>query len=91
MASSSSSQTSIELQPVGTSSNEEVPIQANNDPAEFLPQPSTTVSVVERWNHPKANIAKTGATFFAFLMMGANDASYGVMIPHVSACKIPMA
>ncbi|KAK7192506.1 MFS transporter [Paraphaeosphaeria sporulosa] len=83
MASSSSSQTSIELQPVGASSNEQTPIRDNNDPAEFLPQPSTTVSVIERWNHPKSNIAKTGATFFAFLLMGANDASYGVMIPYI--------
>jgi hypothetical protein len=50
----------------------------NIDPAEFLPQPSTTVSVVERWNSPKANIYRTAATLFAFVIMGANDAAYGV-------------
>jgi hypothetical protein len=48
------------------------------DPVEFLPQPSTTVLVVERWNHPKANIYRTFATLFAFMIMGANDAAYGV-------------
>ena len=50
----------------------------NIDPGEFLPQPSTTVSIVERWNNPKANIYRTAATLFAFVIMGANDAAYGV-------------
>ena len=48
------------------------------DPVETLPQPSTVVSVVERWNHPKVNIYRTCATLFAFMIMGANDAAYGV-------------
>lgn len=48
------------------------------DPAAFLPQPSTTVSVAERWNHPKANVSRTLAILFAFTIMGANDAAYGV-------------
>lgn len=59
----------------------------NIDPAEFLPQPSTTVSVVERWNNPKANIYRTAATLFAFIIMGANDAAYGVSI--ASQKKVP--
>lgn len=32
---------------------------------------------LERWNSP-GNTAKTMATFWAFLVMGANDAAYGV-------------
>jgi hypothetical protein len=52
----------------------------NSDPAEFLPQPSTTVSVIERWNNPKFNIYRTFATLFAFTIMGANDAAYGVSL-----------
>jgi hypothetical protein len=48
------------------------------DPPEFLPQPSTTVLVVERWNQSKLNIFRTLATLFAFMIMGANDAAYGV-------------
>ncbi|KAJ4297589.1 hypothetical protein N0V90_005482 [Kalmusia sp. IMI 367209] len=83
MASSSASQISIELQPIGESSNDQVPIKDNTDPAEFLPQPSTTVNVIERWNHPKVNIWRTFATFFAFTLLGANDAAYGVMIPYI--------
>ena len=48
------------------------------DPIEFLPQPSTTVSVVQRWNHPMANVYRTLSILFAFIIMGANDAAYGV-------------
>lgn len=51
------------------------------DLIESLPQPSTAVSVVERWNHPKANIYRTFAILFAFTIMGANDAAYGVSNP----------
>jgi hypothetical protein len=32
----------------------------------------------ERWNHPRSNILKTLATFWSFLVMGANDSAYGV-------------
>jgi hypothetical protein len=57
------------------------------DPVEFIPQPSTTVSVVERWNHPKGNLHRTFAVLFAFTIMGANDAAYGVSsaILHIHA------
>lgn len=43
-----------------------------------LPSPTTAVDVVERWNHPRSNIPKVGACFWAFIVMGANDAAYGV-------------
>ncbi|KAL2849839.1 major facilitator superfamily domain-containing protein [Aspergillus pseudoustus] len=33
---------------------------------------------VERWNYPRANVYKTFATFWAFLVMGANDSAYGL-------------
>lgn len=82
----SATRTSIELQAVGPSTPIDLaPINSkeNNDPSEFLPQPSTTVNVVERWNHPKVNIPRTFATFFAFAIMGANDAAYGALIPYV--------
>ncbi|KAL3474277.1 MFS general substrate transporter [Aspergillus californicus] len=37
----------------------------------------------ERWNHPRSNIYKTLATFWAFLVMGANDSAYGPLIPYL--------
>lgn len=82
--SGSASQTGIELQVIAPAAlRDEGRLLSNQsskdiDPVEFLPQPSTTVSVVERWNHPKANMYRTFATLFAFLIMGANDAAYGV-------------
>ncbi|KAL4804025.1 major facilitator superfamily domain-containing protein [Aspergillus unguis] len=33
---------------------------------------------LERWNYPRSNIFKTLATFWAFLVMGANDSAYGL-------------
>ncbi|KAF2024106.1 MFS general substrate transporter [Setomelanomma holmii] len=53
------------------------------DPVEFLPQPSTTDTVVDRRNHPKANVYRTLATLLAFTIMGANDAAYGAIIPYL--------
>ena len=38
----------------------------------------TVMKETERWNHPRSNILKTLATFWSFLVMGANDAAYGV-------------
>lgn len=40
---------------------------------------------MERWNQSKSNIAKTAATFFGFLVMGANDAAYGAIIPSLQS------
>lgn len=86
---SSSSTQTIELQPIGQTPSNQTCITKNNDPVEFLPQPSTTVNVVERWNQSKVNIARTGATIFAFMLVGANDAAYGVLIPYVSFLQQP--
>jgi hypothetical protein len=34
--------------------------------------------LLEKWNQPRINIHRTFATFWSFLVMGANDAAYGV-------------
>ncbi|KAL5340929.1 hypothetical protein BJX70DRAFT_83127 [Aspergillus crustosus] len=44
---------------------------------------ATHETEAERWNHPRSNIIKTLATFWAFLVMGANDSAYGPIIPYV--------
>jgi hypothetical protein len=90
--SGNTSQDNIELQPIRTAaihgpgclSGDE--LSKNADPAEFLPQPSTTVSVAERWNHPRSNICRSGAAMFAFMIAGANDGAYGVGSP--LACDV---
>jgi predicted MFS family arabinose efflux permease len=45
--------------------------------------PSHAVSALERWNGNKSNVFKTAATFMAFIVMGANDAAYGALIPYL--------
>lgn len=35
----------------------------------------------ERWNFPRTNIRRVGACFYSFIIMGANDAAYGVSLP----------
>lgn len=40
--------------------------------------PEHAVSALPTWNQNKANVFKTFSTFSAFIIMGANDAAYGV-------------
>lgn len=83
------SQINVELQPLAPAVllDEGRPlgddVSMDIDPVEFLPQPSTTVSIVERWNQSRTNMFRTFATLFAFLIMGANDAAYGAIIPYL--------
>ncbi|CAG8285795.1 unnamed protein product [Penicillium salamii] len=42
-----------------------------DDPAESFPQ-------LEKWNQSRLNIERTLATFWCFMVMGANDAAYGL-------------
>lgn len=35
----------------------------------------------ERWNFPRTNMRRVGACFYSFIIMGANDAAYGVSLP----------
>jgi hypothetical protein len=56
-----------------------------SDPVENLPSPTTQAAdKLERWNHPRSNFFKTSAAFWSFVVMGANDAAYGALIPYVS-------
>ncbi|KAK8131783.1 hypothetical protein PG984_008221 [Apiospora sp. TS-2023a] len=40
--------------------------------------PPTATEVQQRWNYPKSNVPKIAACFWSFVVMGANDAAYGV-------------
>ena len=64
---------SSEVQPAPEQALEtENPVNGDNDP------PATAVSALERWNYPRHNIARLIATFWSFIVSGANDAAYGV-------------
>lgn len=47
--------------------------------AESQQQPPAVVAhALERWNEPSVNVSRVFATFWSFVVMGANDAAYGV-------------
>ncbi|KAK3621535.1 hypothetical protein LTR56_019260 [Elasticomyces elasticus] len=55
-----------------------------SDRNETLPSPTTaSADEVELWNKPGINLYRTFATFWSFLIMGANDATYGAIIPYL--------
>ncbi|KAK5112605.1 hypothetical protein LTR62_003919 [Meristemomyces frigidus] len=53
------------------------------DQNETLPSPTLATTQPERWNHPRKNLLRVLATFWSFLIMGANDATYGPIIPYL--------
>ncbi|TWU72322.1 hypothetical protein ED733_000817 [Metarhizium rileyi] len=52
-------------------------------PAEHGDSEPPAVAAVERWNESRANVYRTAACFFCFLVMGANDSAYGPLIPYL--------
>ena len=38
---------------------------------------------LQRWNSPRKNIWRCFATFYSFVVLGANDAAYGALIPYL--------
>ena len=42
--------------------------------------PETAISTLEKWNYPRHNIGRLMATFWSFVVSGANDAAYGVSL-----------
>lgn len=89
-----SSSSDIELQPgpFGASHHHH-PVVASapsapvrdGEAVEALPIPQSTATALERWNKPRTNAYRTMATLFAFLVMGANDAAYGALVPHLES------
>lgn len=40
--------------------------------------PSPATAAAERWNESRTNVFRILASFFCFIVMGANDSAYGV-------------
>ena len=54
------------------------------DRNETLPSPTTAAAdLVQSWNHPRINVYRVCATFWSFVVMGLNDATYGAIIPYL--------
>ncbi|XDG05949.1 hypothetical protein ABKA04_005564 [Annulohypoxylon sp. FPYF3050] len=43
-----------------------------------LPPPNLVTETVQRWNYPRKNIPRIMSCFWSFVVMGANDAAYGI-------------
>lgn len=56
----------------------EGPRDADMGVRDSLPAPTTSTPVVESWKYPRSNLFRVAATFWSFLVCGANDAAYGV-------------
>lgn len=54
--------------------------RASSDEERQDGEPTTAAEVKQRWNHPRTNIRRVGACFYSFIVMGANDAAYGVSL-----------
>lgn len=54
------------------------------DGLDGLPPPNTAVAEpLESWNQSRTNMYRIFATFWSFVIMGLNDASYGPLIPYL--------
>lgn len=53
------------------------------DRNETLPSPTTAVEQIETFRSPAINMYRIPATFWAFTLMGMNDATYGAIIPYL--------
>ncbi|OQE28360.1 hypothetical protein PENSTE_c003G06133 [Penicillium steckii] len=42
-------------------------------------------AALEKWNEPRINAYRSFATFWSMLVMGANDAAYGALIPYLES------
>lgn len=51
--------------------------------AAALPSPTTSTPQLTKWNSPRINIWRCFATFYSFIILGANDAAYGALIPYL--------
>ncbi|KAF9871043.1 major facilitator superfamily transporter [Colletotrichum karsti] len=45
--------------------------------------PEDAIEILQKWNFPHSNTARISAIFWSLMVMGANDASYGAIIPHL--------
>lgn len=74
----------IVLEDVSKYPGQRTPDQQSTNSISFDTQPpEPTVSALPKWNELKTNEFKTMSTFFGFLLMGANDAVCGTIIPYL--------
>lgn len=59
----------------------QTPVRGSSEPPASIT--SHIVKTKERWNSPRINTYRLAAIFFAFIIFGMNDGSYGALVPYV--------
>ena len=79
------STTVIEMATLPYSKDQTIALQTPIRGSSELPGPVAThvVETKQRWNSPRINTYRLAAIFFAYIMLGMNDGSYGALIPYV--------
>jgi hypothetical protein len=62
----------------GRSSSEVQEATSTVEEPERPPEGAIVVEAIQSWNRPRRNVYRVFAAFFAFIVLGMNDASYGV-------------
>jgi len=55
----------------------------SDDRNETLPSPTTAAEHIQTWKSPRINMYRLPASFWSFVVMGMNDATYGAIIPYL--------
>lgn len=61
----------------------QTPVRGSSEPPASIT--SHIVKTKERWNSPRINTYRLAAIFFAFIIFGMNDGSYGALVPYIEA------
>lgn len=77
--------TVIEMAPLPSSDEQPIPLQRPISESSEISRPITShvVETKQRWNSPRINTYRLAAIFFAFIVFGMNDGSYGALVPYV--------
>jgi hypothetical protein len=65
-----------------SNSEKDVPVYEDVS-AGALPSPTTATPQLQKWNSPRINMWRCLATFYSFIILGANDGAYGALIPYL--------
>lgn len=57
------------------------PIRGSSEPFEAVT--GHVVEIKESWKSPRINTYRLAAIFYAFIIFGMNDGSYGALVPYV--------
>lgn len=62
----------------------QVPITNTDEPSSpRLDSTTTDTPQLQKWNYPRSNIPRVLSTFWCFIILGANDAAFGALIPYL--------